>query len=75
MEKDDETTAEPLKFVCAHWDGTRETEDHVQKEYKATIRCLPFDGDTDAGDMHVHGQAECTAGGVRAGVLGEPGQL
>ena len=37
------------RFVYAHWDGTRETEDMVQKEYKATIRCLPFDGPTEAG--------------------------
>ncbi len=38
-----------LKFVYAHWDGTRETEDRVQAEYKATIRCLPFDGPQDTG--------------------------
>ena len=37
------------RFVYAHWDGTRETEDMVQKEYKATIRCLPFGGPTEAG--------------------------
>ncbi len=29
-------------FVAAHWDGTRETEDKVQAETKATIRCIPF---------------------------------
>lgn len=38
-----------LKFVYAHWDGTRETEDRVQAEYKATIRCLPFDGPQEPG--------------------------
>jgi prolyl-tRNA synthetase len=38
-----------LKFVYAHWDGTRETEDRVQAVYKATIRCLPFDGPQEAG--------------------------
>src|SRR5215213_2315969 len=38
-----------LKFVYAHWDGTRETEDRVQAEYKATIRCLPFDGEKEPG--------------------------
>ena len=39
---DDEVTdLGAMKFVLAHWDGTRETEDHVQKEFKATIRCLP----------------------------------
>jgi prolyl-tRNA synthetase len=41
--------AEPLKFVYAHWDGTRETEDRVQKDFAATIRCLPFDGPQEAG--------------------------
>jgi prolyl-tRNA synthetase len=48
-EKEDEAGAEPLKFVWAHYDGTRETEDRVQKEFKATIRCLPFDGPTEPG--------------------------
>lgn len=36
-------------FIWAHWDGTRETEDRVQEETKATIRCIPFDGPTDPG--------------------------
>jgi prolyl-tRNA synthetase len=48
-EEGEEAGAEPLKFVYAHWDGTRETEDLVQKEYKATIRCLPFDGPQEPG--------------------------
>ncbi|MBX9623406.1 MAG: proline--tRNA ligase, partial [Gemmataceae bacterium] len=48
-EEGDEAGAEALKFVYAHWDGTRETEDRVQKEFKATIRCLPFDGPTEPG--------------------------
>ncbi len=51
-----EAGAEPLKFVYAHWDGTRETEDRVQKEYKATIRCLPFDGPQEAGTCIFTGQ-------------------
>ena len=45
----EEGTAGGLKFVYAHYDGTRETEDLVQREYKATIRCLPFDGPTEPG--------------------------
>ena len=49
VEKDEESGAGGLKFVMAHWDGTRETEDLVQKEYKATIRCLPFDGEQEPG--------------------------
>ena len=30
-------------FVYAHWDGTTETEEKIQEETKATIRCIPFD--------------------------------
>ena len=56
VEKDDEAGAEPLKFVYAHWDGTRETEDRVQKEYKATIRCIPFDGPKEKGTCIFTGQ-------------------
>jgi prolyl-tRNA synthetase len=48
-EKEDGGTTGGLKFVYAHWDGTRETEDRVQKDFAATIRCLPFDGPTEAG--------------------------
>jgi prolyl-tRNA synthetase len=28
-------------FLWAHWDGTRETEDRIAAETKATIRCIP----------------------------------
>ncbi len=45
----EESGAGGLKFVWAHYDGTRETEDRVQKEFKATIRCIPFDGPTEPG--------------------------
>ena len=30
-------------FLMAHWDGTRETEDKIQQETAATIRCIPFE--------------------------------
>ena len=36
-------------FVLAHWDGTTETELKVKEETKATIRCIPFDGDKTPG--------------------------
>ena len=36
-------------FVLAHWDGTTETEERVKEETKATIRCIPLDGDTTPG--------------------------
>jgi prolyl-tRNA synthetase len=33
------------KFVHAHWDGTTETELAIKEATKATIRCLPLDGE------------------------------
>ena len=36
-------------FLMAHWDGTPETEAKIKEETKATIRCIPFDGDTTPG--------------------------
>ncbi|MEO0649392.1 MAG: His/Gly/Thr/Pro-type tRNA ligase C-terminal domain-containing protein, partial [Planctomycetota bacterium] len=36
------------KFVYAHWDGTAETEAAIKEATKATIRCLPTQGDGPA---------------------------
>lgn len=36
-------------FVLAHWDWTKETAMKIQDEIKATIRCLPFDGEIQEG--------------------------
>ena len=36
-------------FLSAHWDGTAETEERIKKETKATIRCIPLNGDTTPG--------------------------
>jgi prolyl-tRNA synthetase len=36
-------------FLSAHWDGTRETEDLIQQETKATIRCIPFNSPDEVG--------------------------
>ncbi|MBQ8773114.1 MAG: proline--tRNA ligase, partial [Muribaculaceae bacterium] len=36
-------------FILAHWDGTPETEEKVKEETKATIRCIPLDGDKTPG--------------------------
>ena len=47
---DDDDGTESLKFVSAHWDGTRETEEMVQQKYKATIRCLPFGEAAESGE-------------------------
>lgn len=43
-------------FIMAHWDGTPETEDRIKEETKATIRCLPFDGDLTPGTCMVTGK-------------------
>ena len=47
---------EPGGFFLAHWDGTRATEDLVSAETKATIRCIPFDGDGIPGTCMVTGR-------------------
>ncbi len=43
-------------FILAHWDGTPETEDKIKEETKATIRCIPLDGDTTPGKCMVTGK-------------------
>lgn len=43
-------------FLSAHWDGTPETEERIKVETKATIRCLPLDGDTKPGKCMVTGK-------------------
>lgn len=43
-------------FILAHWDGTPETEEKIKEETKATIRCVPFDGDETPGVDMVTGK-------------------
>jgi prolyl-tRNA synthetase len=43
-------------FFLAHWDGTPETEELIKQETKATIRCIPFDGDQTPGVCMVTGK-------------------
>lgn len=43
-------------FLLAHWDGTPETEELIKNETKATIRCIPFDGDKTPGKCMVTGR-------------------
>ncbi len=47
---------EPGGFLWAHWDGTRETEDRIAAETKATIRCIPFDRPKEAGKCILTGK-------------------
>ncbi len=42
-------------FLC-HWDGTTETEELIKAETKATIRCIPLDGDDTPGVCMVTGK-------------------
>ncbi len=43
-------------FILAHWDGTPETEEKIKAETKATIRCIPLEGDTTPGKCMVTGK-------------------
>ncbi|WP_301745011.1 proline--tRNA ligase, partial [uncultured Duncaniella sp.] len=43
-------------FILAHWDGTTETEEKIKEETKATIRCIPFEGDKTPGVCMVTGK-------------------
>ncbi len=42
-------------FIMAHWDGTPETEEKIKNETKATIRCIPLEGDKTPGKCMVTG--------------------
>ncbi len=43
-------------FILAHWDGTPETEERIKEETKATIRCIPLNGDKTPGKCMVTGK-------------------
>ncbi len=43
-------------FLLAHWDGTAETEKRIKDDTKATIRCIPLEGDTEPGKCVVTGR-------------------
>ncbi|MDE5842464.1 MAG: proline--tRNA ligase [Muribaculaceae bacterium] len=43
-------------FILAHWDGTPETEEKIKNETKATIRCIPLEGDETPGKCMVTGK-------------------
>ena len=50
------TEIEKGGFILAHWDGTPETEDLIKAETKATIRCIPLEGDKTEGVCMVTGK-------------------
>ena len=43
-------------LVSAHWDGTAETEEKIKQQTKATIRCIPIDGDEENGECILPGK-------------------
>jgi prolyl-tRNA synthetase len=43
-------------FLLCHWDGTPETEEKIKTETKATIRCIPLEGDKTPGKCMVTGK-------------------
>jgi len=43
-------------FISAHWDGTSETEQKIKDETKATIRCIPLEGDKTPGVCIITGK-------------------
>ncbi len=43
-------------FLLCHWDGTPATEELIKEETKATIRCIPLEGDKTPGVCMVTGK-------------------
>jgi prolyl-tRNA synthetase len=43
-------------FIMAHWDGTPETEEKIKEETKASIRCIPLEGNKTPGVCMVTGK-------------------
>ena len=43
-------------FVSAHWDGTTETELKIKELTKATIRCIPNEGELSSGKCVLTGK-------------------
>ena len=43
-------------FLMCHWDGTPETEEKIKEDTKATIRCIPINGDITPGVCMVTGK-------------------
>ncbi len=43
-------------FLLAHWDGSRETEDKIKEDTRATIRCIPLDQESEEGKDMISGR-------------------
>jgi len=49
MEEFEEVLESKGGFILAHWDGTTETELAIKEKTKATLRCIPLEGETEEG--------------------------
>lgn len=54
--EDFSTQIEKGGFISAHWDGTPETEELIKQKTKATIRCIPLDGEKKSGNCILSGK-------------------
>ncbi len=43
-------------FISAHWDGSAETEERIKGLTKATIRCIPLEGEKEPGKCVLTGE-------------------
>ncbi|MEQ3654478.1 MAG: proline--tRNA ligase [Dokdonia sp.] len=43
-------------FISAHWDGTAASEEAIKNETKATIRCIPLEGQPEEGSCIYSGK-------------------
>jgi prolyl-tRNA synthetase len=50
------TEIEKGGLLLCHWDGTTETEELIKNETKATVRCIPMEGDKTPGVCMVTGK-------------------
>lgn len=44
-------------FAMAHWNGKPDVEDQLKRDLNVTIRCIPLDGDREAGTCPFSGEA------------------
>jgi prolyl-tRNA synthetase len=44
-------------FALAHWNGSREIEEQIKKDLKVTIRVIPLEGSSEAGECIFTGES------------------
>jgi len=43
-------------FILAHWDGSKDSEERIKNETKATIRCIPMEESSEPGKCIISGK-------------------